>query len=116
MVKGELSPQSIFERDALEKIFEENGVKTRHVRSIWKYLFNKDAKAAPFDLDGSNQIDYTQIPELPKKAAELLKGKFVLTTSTLLESSMADHDPREGTAATDGGRSSKLVVRLQGGR
>ena len=40
----------------------------------------------------------------------------MLTTSTLVDTSRASHGTSEGTADTDEGSSSKLVVKLQGGR
>ena len=105
---------SLFDREALERLFAANGIKTRHVRTVWKYLFGKDPKSA-FDPQSDN-VDYNEITELPKKAAELLREQFILTTSSVIETSRSTHEATEGTAATDEGSSSKLVVLLHGGK
>ena len=90
--KRELSPNSIFDKQALLKFFKENGIKEIHAKTIHRLML-KDPT-----------LQFSDIPNLPKKAIKLLESNFVSLTSILKTSSTSKDQ-----------KTTKLLIELQDG-
>ena len=96
MVKSrELSPKPVFDESLLLEAFDEHQIKHKHAKNLWRFIIQNG-----FTMD---QIHL--IPDLPKKAAELLKKDFVVCTSKVVQR----------TDASDKS-TTKLLIELQDGR
>eukprot|EP00123_Amoebidium_parasiticum_P008171 comp18623_c0_seq2/m.20215 comp18623_c0_seq2/g.20215 ORF comp18623_c0_seq2/g.20215 comp18623_c0_seq2/m.20215 type:complete len:321 (-) comp18623_c0_seq2:177-1139(-) len=91
--KRTLSPQSIFDEEAVLEAFREHGIKSQHAYKVWRLLIQHGVE------------DLKEVPDLPKAALELLTTKFATTTSRVVKE----------TTSSDRS-TTKLLVELQDGK
>eukprot|EP00959_Pyramimonas_sp_CCMP1952_P002471 51072-Pyramimonas_sp.AAC.1 len=110
-----LRPNSILDIHAVEALFEEHGINQKHVNTVYTNIFRRGV------------TKFEDIPDIGRKAKELLTTHFVLTTSEVIE-----HKPAEASTATEylmkasvfgrwgcppaDNKGAKLLVKLQDGR
>jgi len=116
-----LSPQSIWDENSLLQILRDDGIKDMHAWNIWKYLIrtpNIDISQVRLEVcnslalcgsvlmrqcqTASHAYFVQDIPGIPRRIPDLLRGKFVPLTSRLVKS---------GTSQD--GQTSKLLIELQ---
>lgn len=90
--KRKLSPQSVWDEGALQEALTLNNVKTSHITKIHRLLANKP------------QLHWSELPDLPIKAQEILQRDFAVLTSSL-----------ESCQTATEGDTTKLLIRLQDG-
>lgn len=90
--KRELSPNSIFDKEALTQFCKDHDIKEIHINKIHRLMLKNP------------NISFADIPGLPKKAAQLLQSNFVPLTSTL----------KSHSTSTDK-KTTKLLIELQDG-
>ena len=88
-----LDPKPILDLGLLEDAFDQHGINKKHALRIQRAYIQRGI------------TDVAQIPDIPKKAVEVLASKFVLSTSKVVER----HDSSDGSTT-------KLLVELQCGR
>lgn len=88
-----LSPQSVWDVDALTSAFEAAGVKHLHANRLWGHV-----------LRHPNAKSFDEVPDLPKAAIDVLNAGFVVSSSTV-----------EEVHRSADGETTKLVIRLQDG-
>jgi adenine C2-methylase RlmN of 23S rRNA A2503 and tRNA A37 len=93
MKKRELWPKPLLDYEALKTEFELHSINIKHIQTIWRYFIQKGC------------TDFSTIPNIPRKAVEIINEKFVLTSSKVVSESRA----RDGST-------SKLLVELQDGQ
>eukprot|EP00808_Paulinella_micropora_P021518 g41632.t1 len=130
-----LRPQSVWDRAALERAFQDHGIKPTHSRNLYKFLVQRELKghhlAARYAPAAASSTAKQQgkhkekeedkeekeekeergqwwagVAGLPKAAEAVLAEHFALTTSTV--SRVVDGEGHDG-------KTSKLVVQLQDG-
>mmetsp|Transcript_21593 Transcript_21593/g.65987 ORF Transcript_21593/g.65987 Transcript_21593/m.65987 type:complete len:521 (-) Transcript_21593:58-1620(-) len=78
---------SIWDVATMQQRFEELGVRPHHVRSIYKFMLGEHlAGLRGVALDGMDpEPDWTRVPELPKRAAEVLAAEFTASSSRVTD-------------------------------
>ncbi|KFM24282.1 Dual-specificity RNA methyltransferase RlmN 1 [Auxenochlorella protothecoides] len=90
--KRVLSPQSVWDEPALRLAFDRAGVKALHLPPLYRHLLRHP------------DASWSDVPDLPRAAVDLLTRDFAAHTTTLV------HAQTSG-----GGDATKLLVRLQDG-
>ncbi|KAK9806306.1 hypothetical protein WJX72_009538 [[Myrmecia] bisecta] len=90
--KRVLSPQSVWDKKQLTAAFEEAGIKVSHIPKLYKHLVRHP------------DVQWQDIPDLPKAAVQLLEQRFSRCTCSV-----------EACQTSGDGETTKMLVRLQDG-
>lgn len=93
MTSRTLSPQTIFNEEALIHSLKSNKINEKHAKTLLRMVIQQ------------KQTDYRTIKDMPKKMLEILDTQFILTTSKVIKK----------TEAKDGS-TTKLLIELQDGK
>ncbi|KAJ3032768.1 sorting nexin, partial [Rhizophlyctis rosea] len=91
--KRVLNPKPLFDEPLLTEAFTQAGIKPHHITKLYRLFLQQ------------NITSYSQIPELPRAALEILEKEFTVMTSKIISR----------TDAADGS-TTKLLVELQDGQ
>jgi 23S rRNA (adenine(2503)-C(2))-methyltransferase len=92
-MKRELCPKPLLDEGLLVEAFEREGVNPKHAHFIWRQVIQHGV------------TDITTLQSVPKKAFEIIKKEFVLTTSKVISQQQAKD-----------GSTTKLLIELQDGQ
>jgi sorting nexin-8 len=93
MKKRELFPKPLLDEGLLIEAFEKEGINAKHAQFIWRQVIQHGV------------TDVTTLPSVPKKAFEVIKREFVLSTSKVVSEKQAKD-----------GSTTKLLIELQDGQ